>query len=113
MMVWLTNTSGRCQDYVFAHDRYCAQRGACACTIEPGRHGRRVASSLTLASGVTSPALDETVLSLPDVARAVKRGELAVRRPADEPATTSSVPLSAPPATPTDSTRANKKKAGR
>ena len=47
-----------------------------------GRVGRRgrTAKSLTLASGLTSPALDDAVLTIPEVVRAVKRGDLSVKR---------------------------------
>ena len=40
----------------------------------------RDALSLTLASGLTSPALDDAVLTIPEVVRAVKRGDLSVKR---------------------------------
>jgi len=76
----LTNTSGRCLVFVLAHETYCKALGQCRCDVEPGRRARRTARSLTLASGVTGPALDDAVLTIPDVVRAVKRGDLAVKR---------------------------------
>jgi hypothetical protein len=76
----LTNVSGRCQVFVLAHETYCEARGACACDHEPGRRARRLPRSLTLASGVTSPELDDAVLTVPDVFRAVRRGEVSVLR---------------------------------
>ena len=85
MTVSLTNTSGRCQVFVLAHETYCKALGGCACTQEPGRGGRRVASSLTLAAGVTVPRQPEAVLSVPVVVRAVRRGELAVQRHFEPP----------------------------
>jgi len=78
--VSLTNTSGRCLVFVLAHETYCEALGECRCDVEAGRRARRTAKSLTLASGVTSPALDDAVLTLSDVVRAVKRGELSVKR---------------------------------
>ena len=80
MTVSLTNTSGRCLVFVLAHETYCQALGECRCEVEEGRRARRTAKSLTLASGVTSPALDDAVLTIPDVVRAVKRGDLAVKR---------------------------------
>ncbi len=80
MTVSLTNTSGRCLVFVLAHETYCQALGECRCEVEQGRRARRMARSLTLASDVTSPALDDAVLTIPDVVRAVKRGDLAVKR---------------------------------
>ncbi|MFP2958494.1 hypothetical protein ACLEPN_11775 [Myxococcus sp. 1LA] len=80
MTVSLTNTSGRCLVFVLAHETYCKALGECRCDVEQGRRARRTARSITLASGVTSPALDDAVLAIPDVVRAVKRGDLAVKR---------------------------------
>jgi len=81
----LTNTSGRCLVFVLAHETYCEALGECACNVEQGRRARRTAKSLTLASGVTSPTLDDAVLAIPELVRAVKRGELAVKRHVPEP----------------------------
>ena len=80
MTVSLTNTSGRCLVFVLAHETYCEALGECRCDVEAGRRARRTAKSLTLASGVTSPALDDAVLTISDVVRAVKRGDLSVKR---------------------------------
>lgn len=80
MTVSLTNTSGRCLVFVLAHETYCQALGECRCEVEPGRRARRTAKSLTLASGLTSPALDDAVLTIPEVVRAVKRGDLSVKR---------------------------------
>ena len=80
MTVSLTNTSGRCLVFVLAHETYCQALGECRCEVEQGRRTRRTAKSLTLASGLTSPALDDAVLTIPEVVRAVKRGELTVKR---------------------------------
>ena len=80
MTVSLTNTSGRCLVFVLAHETYCQALGDCRCEVEQGRRARRTAKSLTLASGVTSPALDDAVLTIPEIVRAVKRGDLSVKR---------------------------------
>ena len=85
MTVSLTNSSGRCLVFVLAHETYCKALGECRCDVERGRRARRTARSLTLATGVTSPALDDAVLAIPDVVRAAKRGELSVKRHASEP----------------------------
>jgi hypothetical protein len=78
--VSLTNTSRRCLVFVLAHETYCQALGECRCYVEEGRRARRTAKSLTLASDVTSPALDDAVLTIPEVVRAVKRGDLTVKR---------------------------------
>ena len=80
MTVSLTNTSGRCLVFVLAHETYCQALGECRCEVEQGRRARRTAKSLTLASGLTSPALDDAVLTIREVVRAVKRGNLSVKR---------------------------------
>ena len=85
MTVSLTNTSGRCLVFVLAHETYCKALGECRCDIEPGRRARRTARSLTLATDVTSPALDDAVLTIPDVVRAVKRGDVSVKRHVPDP----------------------------
>lgn len=114
MTVSLTNTSGRCQVFVLAHETYCRARGACACDVGEGRGARRTATSLTLASGVTSPELDDAVLAVPEVVRAARRGELTVKRHVEEPPRPAPVPRSMPASPevsrPPDVTRAKKKR---
>ena len=102
MTVSITNMSGRCQVFVLAHETYCRARGTCACDLGMGRKARRTASSLTVATGVTSPALDDAVLAGPEVVRAVRRGELKVKRHVAES-------MGGPP----DVTRAKKKRGPR
>ena len=85
MTVSLTNTSGRCLVFVLAHETYCEALGECRCEVEQGRRARRTPKSLTLASGVTTRVLDDAVLAIPEVVRAVKRGELTVKRYVPEP----------------------------
>ncbi len=75
MSVAITNTSRRCQVFVLAHDVYCAALGRCACRAGT----RRVASSLTIASGVTV-SVDDAVLAVPELARSVREGSLSVKR---------------------------------
>lgn len=118
MTVSLTNTSSRCQVFVLAHETYCKALGECACEVEQGRAPRRTPRSLTLATGVTSSALDDAVLAVPDVVRAIRRGELAVKRhvaeptrPAHSTTPTTPTPTSAPEASrPPDVSRAKKKR---
>ena len=95
MTVSLTNKSGRCLVFVLAHETYCKALGACRCDVVQGRRARRTPKSLTLPSGVTSHSLDDAVLSIPDVVRAVKRGELVVKLPkpvAESPKTPTPTP---------------------
>ena len=80
MNVILKNTSGRLQTFVLPHESYCRASGSCACRILEGRPPRRIASSLTLATGTTSAELPEAVLTLVDVRRAVARGLVSVER---------------------------------
>jgi hypothetical protein len=76
MTVSLTNTSLRCQVFVLAHEVFCAACGRCACRTG----ARRVASSLTIASGMTVGALSDAVLAVPEVSRAIRSGALLVKR---------------------------------
>lgn len=75
MKASLTNTSRRCQIFVLAHDVYCAALGRCACRAGP----HRVVSSLTIATGVTV-TVDDAVLVVPELVRAVREGALTVKR---------------------------------
>ena len=96
MTVSLTNTSRRCLVFVLAHETYCQALGECRCDVEQGRRARRMARSLTLASGVTSPGLDDAVLTIPEVVRAVKRGDLSVKRHVPERPLPALVAMKAP-----------------
>jgi hypothetical protein len=112
--VSITNTSGRCQVFVLAHETYCRALGECACDVEQGRAPRRTPRSLTLATGLTSPELDDAVLAVPEVVRAARRGELAVKRHVVEQRRPAAAPVSAPTSTevnrPSDVTRTKKKR---
>ena len=76
MTVSLTNTSRRCLVFVLAHDVFCVANGRCRCA--PGN--RPVPTSLTIAAGVTIDGLDEAVLAIPAVIRAIRDGALAANR---------------------------------
>jgi hypothetical protein len=112
--VSLTNTSGRCQVFVLAHETYCRARGACACDEGLRRGAKRTPTSLTLASGVTSPELDDAVLAVPEVVRAARRGELTVKRHVVEQLRPAAAHVSAPASPevrrPSDVTRTKKKR---
>ena len=76
MSISLTNTSRRCLVFVLAHDVFCVASGRCRCT----RGDRPVPGSLTLATGVTVEGLDEAVLIVPEVIRAIRDGALSASR---------------------------------
>lgn len=76
MTVSLTNTSRRCMVFVLAHDVFCVANSRCRCA--PGN--RPVPTSLTIAAGVTIDGLDEAVLVVSAVIRAVRDGALAANR---------------------------------
>lgn len=78
MSVTLTNLMPRLRAFVLAHESFCKTRGACACAEQKGR---RIPSSLTLAAGITADGLDVAVLAVPEIARAVRAGELRARPP--------------------------------
>jgi hypothetical protein len=86
MTVSLTNTSGRCQVFVLAHETYCQALRECRCAREPGRAARRIPGSLTLAAGATTNPQEDAVLAIPEVDRALRRGELSVRQHRAAPA---------------------------
>ena len=79
MTLTLENQSGRLRVYLLPHEPYCAALGRCACTFTSDRHSRRLASSLTLATGVTVET-EEAVLSVPEIASALRAGDLRLSR---------------------------------
>ncbi|NOJ79809.1 hypothetical protein [Myxococcus xanthus] len=107
MSVTLTNTLGRLVTFLLPHESYCLARGACACGVQLGRSGRRLPSSLTLATGVTLEDVPEAALSVPAVAAAIRRGEVALKRQAP-----TATPSSPPSAAPEVSARVSRKKRG-
>jgi hypothetical protein len=66
--------------FVLAHTHYCAAHTECGCVVLPGRAKRRVPSSLTLAANATVAGLPDAVLEVPEIARAVRAGELQAVR---------------------------------
>jgi len=112
--VSITNTSVRCQVFVLAHETYCRALGECACDEGLRRGAKRTPTSLTLASGVTSPELDDAVLAVSEVVRAARRGELTVKRHVVEQRRPAAARVSAPTSTevsrPSDVTRTKKKR---
>jgi hypothetical protein len=107
MSVTLTNALGRLVTFLLPHESYCLARGTCACGVQPGRGGRRLPSSLTLATDVTLEDVHEAALSVPAVAAAIRRGEVALKRQAP-----TAPPSSPPSAAPEVSARASRKKRG-
>jgi hypothetical protein len=85
MTVVLINRTRRMKVFTLGHDTYCKAVGSCSCTVADARSGRHVAASLTLAAGLRSPELPDAVLRVPDIARAVGAGELAVERVVQKP----------------------------
>lgn len=84
MSVTLTNTSGRCQTFVLAHESFCSQAGTCSCAMTEGRQPRRLPAAVTLPTGESVAALHDAVLALPEVVRAIRRGELVSVRESAE-----------------------------
>jgi len=80
MTVSLINTSGRLKTFTLPHESYCKARGRCSCTQTSGRDARRVPSSVTLAADARIEGLDEGVLAVPDIERALRAGDLRVER---------------------------------
>ena len=80
MSVSISNTSGRCMVFVLPHDPVCAALGRCQCEAAVRRQERPVAPSLTLATGMTATGLPDAFLEAPDVARAVRRGDVRIDR---------------------------------
>jgi hypothetical protein len=78
MKLTLTNRSGRCLVFALPHASYCAKASRCGCRAVVGRETKPIAGSLTLAAGLTSPPLDRAVLVVPEIDRAIGRGELEV-----------------------------------
>lgn len=114
MTISLTNVGNRCLIFVLAHETYCKALGDCACIVEQGRALRRIPRSITLASGVTNAEVHEAVLAVTEVVRALRRGELTVKRPVAEPSVPAPTPMFATKAASTsrstEAARAKKKR---
>jgi len=80
MTIALINTTSRLKTYTLPHESYCKARGRCACAITQRRSTRRVPSSLTLAAEARLEGLDEAVLVVPEILRALRAGELRLER---------------------------------
>lgn len=78
MTVTLINRMERLRVFVLPHVDYCTARGACACTVVPGRDARQIPTSLTLPAKTSVEGLDDAVLRVPEVARAVRARNLGV-----------------------------------
>ena len=93
MPIALKNTQRRMQVFNLRHDVYCEPSGSCGCreqtitTVEespmtgerrPRSLKRKVPASLTLLALEKRDGMHEAVLKLPEVKRAVDRGELRV-----------------------------------
>lgn len=77
-MLTLKNDSGRIQVFVLTHSVYCAARGTCGCELW-SRKGPLLARSITIAAG-GAREVERQVLELPEVQRAIRRGELSVNK---------------------------------
>jgi len=92
MTITLINASRRIAVINLVHDAYCKSLGSCVCSVQGAkRHARAV----TIPAGESVADLDEAVLTLPDVIRAIRAGELRVRRqpPPAKPKTNSRKPM--------------------
>ena len=91
MSVTLINTTRRMKVINLPHAAYCEARGSCACNT---RGTQRLAAALTLSAQGNATGLDDAVLGVPAVARAIRMGELRVQQesPASEPSPTEPTP---------------------
>jgi hypothetical protein len=84
MTVSLINTSGRLKSFALPHETYCKARGRCACRLTRELE-RRIPSSITIAADTRVSDLDDAVLQVPDIAQALRNGEIRVeRKPANK-----------------------------
>ncbi len=85
MTITLINRLGRLRVFILLHADYCVPRGACVCITLPGRDARQVPTSLTLPAKTSVPGLDEALLGVPEIARAVRARELGIVRASSPP----------------------------
>ena len=78
MSVTLINRMARLRVFILVHADYCVPRGACACITLPGREARQVPSTLTLPAKTSVEGLDDALLSVPEIGRAVRARDLGV-----------------------------------
>ncbi len=91
MSITLINATRRMTVINLVHDIYCEALATCVCTVTKGkRHARAV----TIPAGESVSDLHEVMLTIPEVIRAVRAGDLRVRRqaPAPKPKTNSRKP---------------------
>ena len=79
MTVTITNKTRRMKVFDLPHETYCAALGECACQ-KIDKPEQRIASSLTIPAGQQKEHLPDAVLAVAKVERAVRTGELKVRR---------------------------------
>lgn len=82
MTVVLTNRGPRFRTFVLTHERYCAARGVCGCAKSPDRTARRIPGALLLARDASSTNLDDAVLAVPEIAQAIRMGDVTVKQTA-------------------------------
>jgi hypothetical protein len=78
MSVTLINRMDRLRVFILTHAEYCLPRGACACVAPPGRDARPLPTSLTLPAKTSVPGLDDALLGVPEIARAVRNRDLGI-----------------------------------
>lgn len=80
MTITLINKTRRMRVYNLSHDSYCQALGQCACTRLPTRNTMYVCASLTLPANARVSGIQEAALQVPEIARDIKVGSLAVTR---------------------------------
>lgn len=75
MSVTLENSSGRMLVFVLDHETYCSARQKCACD-DRGSRKPRVPCSLTLPAGSRTSGVDEAVLGVGAIRRAIRAGSV-------------------------------------
>ena len=82
MNITLINATRRMTVINLIHDIYCEALGTCVCTVFKGK---RHTHAVTIPAGESVSDLHEVVLTIPEVIRAVRAGELRVKRQAPQP----------------------------
>ena len=72
----LTNRTRRMLTFLLPHETYCEAHGECACVVVDLDRGTRVPSSLTLPAGEPARDVSDAVLTVREIAKAVKREEV-------------------------------------
>ena len=79
MTVTLINKTNRMKVIPLPHNTYCAALGKCACVTLPGMK-KKVASSLTIPAGEVIRDIPDAVLTVDQVIRMVRQGELVAKK---------------------------------